>query len=279
MSLKKTLTLAGSDTSGGAGIQADLKTFQEHGVYGMTALTSIVAMDPNNGWKHNVTPIATETVDAQLECAFSVGLDAMKTGMLGSVEIVELGAKYMDQYKIKNIVIDPVMVCKGEDEVLLPETVDAARELLLPRALVTTPNLFEAWQLSKLGPIKTIEDMKKAAEKIYDLGAKNVVIKGGKQLPHDTAVDLFFDGDEFVLLETEKIDTTYNHGAGCTFAAAITANLANGLPVLEAVVKAKEFVSAAIQHGWKLNQFVGPVMHGAYNQFTEKTPVVKQMKM
>lgn len=278
MGLKKTLTLAGSDTSGGAGIQADLKTFQEHGTYGMNALTSIVAMDPNDSWKHNVFAIDGTAVDKQLECAFSVGIDAMKTGMLGSVEIVELGAKYIDQYGLKNVVIDPVMVCKGEDEVLLPETVDAARELLLPRALVTTPNLFEAWQLSGLGPIKAIDDMKAAAKKIHELGAKNVVIKGGKQLDHDKAVDLFYDGIEFVLLETEKIDTTYNHGAGCTFAAAITANLANGESVFDAVVKAKEFVAAAIKHGWKLNEFVGPVMHGAYIKFENERPVVTQVK-
>ncbi|AWI11664.1 MULTISPECIES: pyridoxine/pyridoxal/pyridoxamine kinase [Bacillaceae] len=277
MSLKKTLTLAGSDTSGGAGIQADLKTFQEHGTYGMTALTSIVAMDPNEGWKHNVFPIEANIVDKQLECAFSVGLDAMKTGMLGSVEIVQLGAKYIDQYSLKNVVIDPVMVCKGEDEVLLPETVDASRELLLPRALVTTPNLFEAWQLSKVGPIKTVADMKKAAEKIHALGAKNVVIKGGKALDHEKAVDLFYDGKEFVLLETEKIDTTYNHGAGCTFAAAITANLAKGEEVFTAVLKAKQFVAAAIRHGWKLNEFVGPVMHGAYNLFKDDVPEINQV--
>lgn len=278
MSLKKTLTLAGSDTSGGAGIQADLKTFQEYGTYGMNALTSIVAMDPNDNWHHNVFAIDGQAVNKQLECAFSVGIDAMKTGMLGSVEIVELGAKYIDQYGLKNVVIDPVMVCKGEDELLLPETVDAARELLLPRALVTTPNLFEAWQLSKLGPIRTIDDMKKAAEKIHELGAKNVVIKGGKALDHDKAVDLFYDGNAFVLLETEKVDTTYNHGAGCTFAAAITANLALGESVFDAVVKAKEFVSSAILKGWKLNEFVGPVMHGAYNRYPEERPVVTQVK-
>lgn len=279
MGLKKTLTLAGSDTSGGAGIQADLKTFQEHGTYGMTALTSIVAMDPKENWKHNVFPIDTNVVDKQLECAFSVGLDAMKTGMLGSVEIVELGAKYIDQYKLEKVVIDPVMVCKGEDEVLLPETVDASRELLLPRALVTTPNLFEAWQLSKEGPIRTIEDMKKAAAKIHDLGAKNVVIKGGKALDHDKAVDLFYNGKEFILLETEKIDTTYNHGAGCTFAAAVTARLAKGEDVLDAVLHAKQFVAAAIRHGWKLNEFVGPVMHGAFNEFKEDVPEINQVSV
>lgn len=269
MSLKKTLTLAGSDTSGGSGIQADLKTFQEHGTYGMTALTCIVTMDPNSGWKHNVFPVDTHVVEAQLECAFSVGLDAMKTGMLGSVEIVELGAKYIEQYKLNNVVIDPVMVCKGEDEVLLPETVDAARDLLVPKALIVTPNLFEAGQLSKLGSLKTIDDMKLAAKRIYELGAKNVVIKGGRALSHPKAVDLFYDGQAYVQFETDKLTTTYNHGAGCTFAAAITANLANGLTVYDAVYDAKKFVTAAIQHGWRLNEYVGPVMHGAYHKYSE----------
>lgn len=273
MSIQKTLTLAGSDTSGGSGIQADLKTFQEHGTYGMTAITCIVSMDPEAGWKHNVFPIDTAAVEAQLKCAFSVGLDAMKTGMLGSVDIVELGSKYIKKYDLNNVVIDPVMVCKGEDEVLLPETVDAARELLLPKAIITTPNLFEAGQLSKLGTLKTIDDMKHAAERIYELGAKNVVIKGGRALQHNKAVDLFYDGKSHVLLETDKLETSYNHGAGCTFAAAITANLANGEDIFNAVLHAKQFVTAAILHGWKLNEFVGPVMHGAYNRFSDSVSI------
>ncbi|MFI8687753.1 pyridoxine/pyridoxal/pyridoxamine kinase [Rossellomorea sp. NPDC077527] len=267
MTLKKTLTIAGSDTSGGAGIQADLKTFQEHGVYGMTALTTVVTMDPNNHWHHNVHPLSIDTLEAQLETVLSVGIDAMKTGMLGTVEIIELAAKKIDAFGLDKVVIDPVMVCKGEDEVLHPETTDAMREHLLQRATVVTPNLFEAGQLAQTGPIKTIDDMKEAAKKIHDLGAKNVVIKGGKQLRHDKALDLFYDGNEFTLLEEEKVETSYNHGAGCTFAAAITANLANGQDVKEAVQNAKSFVTAAIKHGFKLNEYVGPVMHGAYNRF------------
>ncbi|WGG45573.1 MULTISPECIES: pyridoxine/pyridoxal/pyridoxamine kinase [Rossellomorea] len=267
--MKKTLTIAGSDTSGGAGIQADLKTFQEHGVYGMTALTTVVTMDPNNHWHHNVHPLSIDTLEAQLETVLSVGVDAMKTGMLGTVEIIELAAKKIDAFGLNKVVIDPVMVCKGEDEVLHPETTDAMREHLLQRATVVTPNLFEAGQLAQTGPIKTIDEMKEAAKKIHDLGAKNVVIKGGKQLKHDKALDLFFDGNEFTLLEEEKVDTTYNHGAGCTFAAAITANLANGQDVKEAVTNAKSFVTAAIKHGFKLNEYVGPVMHGAYNRFNK----------
>ncbi|MBS4206857.1 pyridoxine/pyridoxal/pyridoxamine kinase [Bacillus sp. FJAT-50079] len=267
MTMKKTLTLAGSDSSGGAGIQADLKTFQENGVYGMTALTSIVTMDPNNGWNHEVFPIDVATVEKQLNTILSVGIDAMKTGMLGSVDIIELGARKMDEHQMANIVIDPVMVCKGEDEVLQPENTEAMRELLVPRATIVTPNLFEAWQLAKTGPIKTIDDMKEAAAKIHELGAKNVVIKGGVGIEHDKAVDLFYDGTDFTLFKEPKLETTYNHGAGCTFAAAITANLAKGKSVRDAVEAAKQFVTAAIEHGWKLNEYVGPVMHGAYSQY------------
>lgn len=263
--MKKTLTLAGSDSSGGAGIQADLKTFQEHGVYGMTALTSIVTMDPDNNWSHGVFPIDTSIVEQQLNTILSVGIDAMKTGMLGSVPIIELGAEKIDEHKLNNVVIDPVMVCKGEDEVLQPENTDAMRELLIPRALITTPNLFEAGQLARTGKIKSIDEMKQAAAKIIELGAKNVVIKGGSELEHEKAVDLFYDGKDYTLFESDKIDTTYNHGAGCTFAAAITANLANGKTVKDSVSLAKDFVTAAIKHGWKLNEYVGPVMHGAYN--------------
>ena len=267
MTMKKTLTLAGSDTSGGAGIAADLKTFQEHDVYGMTALTCIVTMNPE-GWNHHVTPIDLDLVNRQLDTILSVGVDAMKSGMLGSVDLIQLGAEKIDAYKINNFVLDPVMVCKGEDEVLQPENTDAMREYLLPRALVTTPNLFEASQLAQTKPLKSIEDMKQAALKIHELGAKNVVIKGGKALDHEKAIDLFYDGTDFEILEKEKVDTTYNHGAGCTFAAAITANLANGKSVKESVFAAKDFVTAAIANGWKLNEYVGPVMHGAYNKVT-----------
>ncbi|API92746.1 hydroxymethylpyrimidine/phosphomethylpyrimidine kinase [Virgibacillus pantothenticus] len=267
MTMKKTLTLAGSDSSGGAGIQADLKTFQEHDVYGMTALTSIVTMNPD-GWSHHVSPIDVSIVEKQLDTILSVGVDAMKTGMLGSFDIIELGAKKIEAYHLSNYVLDPVMVCKGDDEVLQPENTDAMRELLLPHAVITTPNLFEAGQLAQTGPIRTLDDMKQAAVKIHELGAKHVVIKGGKAFYHEKAIDLFYDGQEFTVLEEDKINTSYNHGAGCTFAAAITANLAKGRSVKDSVTAAKNFVTAAIKHGWKLNEYVGPVRHGAYNKYT-----------
>lgn len=267
MTLKKTLTIAGSDTSGGAGIAADLKTFQEHGTYGMTAITVIVTMDPDNNWSHGVYSLPIDVLKMQIKTALSTGIDAIKTGMLSTEEIIKIAGNAISESGLSHVVIDPVMVCKGEDEVLNPGTVDAMVEFLLPKAEIVTPNLFEAGQLAGTKTPKTIEDMKAVAVKIHALGARNVVIKGGKQLEHDKAVDLFYDGKTFTLLEAEKTGTTYNHGAGCTFAAAITANLANGLDVKEAVVEAKKFVSAAIANGWKLNEHVGPVMHGAKSRF------------
>jgi len=266
MSLKKILTIAGSDTSGGAGIQADLKTFQEHGTYGMTALTVVVTMDPIN-WNHSVYSLPIDVLKAQIATAVSTGIDAIKTGMLSTEEVIETAGNAIAESKLQKVVIDPVMICKGDDEVLNPGTVDAMIEHLLPNALVITPNLFEAGQLAGTGIPKSIEEMKIAAEKIHALGAKNVFIKGGKALSHDTAADLLYDGKTFTLLEAKKSDNHYNHGAGCTVAAAISANLANGMNVIEAVTEAKKFVTAAISNGWKLNEFVGPVLHGAKNKF------------
>ncbi|CAM4178723.1 hydroxymethylpyrimidine/phosphomethylpyrimidine kinase [Bacillus cereus] len=274
MTLNKALTIAGSDTSGGAGIQADLKTFQELGVYGMTSLTTIVTMDPHNGWAHNVFPIPASTLKPQLETTIEgVGVDALKTGMLGSVEIIEMVAKTIEKHNFKNVVVDPVMVCKGADEALHPETNDCLRDVLVPKALVVTPNLFEAYQLSGV-KINSLEDMKEAAKKIHALGAKYVLIKGGSKLGTETAIDVLYDGETFDLLESEKIDTTNTHGAGCTYSAAITAELAKGKTVKEAVKTAKEFITAAIRHSFKINEYVGPTHHGAYRKFVAPKELV-----
>lgn len=266
MTLKKILTIAGSDTSGGAGIQADLKTFQEHGTYGMTALTVVVTMDPAT-WSHSVYSLPIDVLKSQIKTAVSTGIDAIKTGMLSTEEVIATAGNAIRESELSTVVIDPVMVCKGEDEVLNPGTVDAMIEHLLPRELVVTPNLFEAGQLAGTGTPKSLDEMKEAAKKIHAHGAKNVFIKGGKGLKSDTAADLLYDGQAFTLYEAEKSENHYNHGAGCTVAAAITANLANGLDVKDAVGEAKKFVTAAIANGWQLNDFVGPVYHGAKNKF------------
>lgn len=265
MALKKTLTIAGSDTSAGAGMQADLKTFQELGTYGIVALTSIVTMDKKS-WSHDVTPIPFDVFEKQLETAISIGPDAVKTGMLGTQEIIKRAGDAYVESGADYFVVDPVMVCKGENEVLNPGNTDAMIEYLLPKATVVTPNLFEAGQLANLGTLKSIEDMKKAAEIIHEQGAKHVIIKGGKALDQDKSYDLYYDGQKFYQLTTDMFQQSYNHGAGCTFAAATTAYLANGKSPKEAVIAAKAFVASAIKNGWKMNDFVGPVDHGAYNR-------------
>lgn len=265
MALKKTLTIAGSDTSAGAGMQADLKTFQELGTYGIVALTSIVTMDKKS-WSHDVTPVPFDVFEKQLETAISIGPDAVKTGMLGTQEIIKCAGDAYVESGADYFVVDPVMVCKGENEVLNPGNTDAMIEYLLPKATVVTPNLFEAGQLANLGTLKSIEDMKKAAEVIHEQGAKHVIIKGGKALDQDKSYDLYYDGQKFYQLTTDMFQQSYNHGAGCTFAAATTAYLANGKSSKEAVIAAKAFVASAIKNGWKMNDFVGPVDHGAYNR-------------
>lgn len=267
MTLNKTLTIAGSDASGGAGLEADLKTFQEYNTYGMAAVTVIATMDPDHYWAHDVYTLPTEVLHAQLKTAFSTGIDAVKTGMLSTEEVIKTVGQVLAQAHTPNVVIDPVMVCKGEDEVLNPGNVEAMKQYLLPYALMTTPNLFEAGQLASMKTPKTLEEVKIAAKKIMALGVPHVVIKGCQGSQPHYAADLYYDGQQFILFETPKVDTTYNHGAGCTFAAAITANLANGKTVEEAVIAAKAFAAAGITHGWQLNQYVGPVLHGASSQF------------
>ncbi|MCL1886064.1 MAG: pyridoxine/pyridoxal/pyridoxamine kinase [Dehalococcoidia bacterium] len=262
--MKKTLSLAGSDSSGGAGIQADLKTFQELGVYGMTALTVMVAMDPHNNWNHQVFPVALEIIKAQLTTIIDgVGVDALKTGMLPTSDIIELAAYTVKKHDLKNVVVDPVMVCKGAGEPLNPENTDCYKKALIPLATVVTPNIFEASQLSGIGTITTVEHMKEAAQIIRQIGVECVVIKGGKGIEHNSAVDVVYDGKAFEVLESDRIDTSNTHGAGCTFSAAITAELAKGVPVSEAIKAAKGFITSAIRHSFVLNQFVGVLNHSA----------------
>lgn len=257
----KALTIAGSDTSGGAGIQADLKTFQEHSIYGLAALTVMVAQNPKD-WAHDVFPIDLPTIEAQIDTVLGgIGVNATKTGMLPNEEIIFLVAKKLKQYDVKNIVIDPVMVCKGTDEVVNPVSVNAYKEALLPLATITTPNIYEAAQLSDVRPIDSMDKIKEAAKIIHSFGAKNVLIKGGTKLGTKHATDIFYDGKDFLVLEVPIIESTFTHGAGCTLAAAITANLAMGRTPQEAVTNGKKYVTETIQQGFKLNKFVGVVNH------------------
>jgi pyridoxine kinase len=256
----KIATIAGSDASGGAGLEADLKTFAEYGLYGMAAVTLIATMDPARDWAHNVFPVEEAALRAQLETVFKgVGPVAVKSGMLGTFYAVELTREYIAGGGVTRYVLDPVMVCKGAGEALNPELNAAVAEKLLPLAEVTTPNLFEAEQLSGIAAITTVDQMKEAAKIIAGKGARLVFIKGGAKLPgQKTAVDLFYDGKNFELVEGELIDTRWNHGAGCTTAAAITAGLARGLSARDAVLLAKRFITGSLKNSFALNQWVGP---------------------
>ena len=263
--LRKAMTIAGSDTSGGAGMAADLKTFEELNVYGMTALTVIVAQNPHNNWDHEIYPIDIKIVEKQLETILAgIGIDAMKTGMLGSAELVELVARTIDRFQLRNVVIDPVMVCKGIDTIMVPDAAAAIKELLIKRADVITPNTLEAAYLADMPQVKSLEEIKEAAGKIKELGAKYVVIKGGERMENDEAIDVLYDGKEYTEMAVKKIYPSYNHGAGCTYSAAITAGLDNGMPVPEAVQQAKSFITAALQHSFVLNKFSGCTNHTAF---------------
>ncbi len=259
----KVATIAGSDASGGAGLEADLKTFQEYGLYGMTAVTLIATMDPDNNWGHGVFPIAEDVLREQLKTIFKgVGVSAAKSGMLGTEYAVKLTQEFISEYNVENYVLDPVMVCKGADEALNPELNNSVAEKLLPLCKVVVPNLFEAGQLSGLGAPKTIEEIESCAKAIHEKGAKNVFIKGGSKLastePSENAIDIFFDGNIMHKIESPLIDTNWTHGAGCTTAAAITAGLARDLSVKEAVELAKKFITKSLQASFALNKWVGP---------------------
>lgn len=261
----KAMTIAGSDTSGGAGMEADLKTFQELGVYGMTALTCIVAQNPRKDWNHEIYPLELSVIEKQIiTICEGIGCDAMKTGMLGSAALVELVAGTIDKYALKNVVIDPVMVCKGIDAIMVPEAAAAIKEVLVRRAMVITPNLLEAAYLADLPAVVSLEDMKEAAGRIHELGAKYVVMKAGDRFTGAEALDLLYDGKYFVVQRHPKLENCFNHGAGCTFSAAITANLAKGLTVQEAVDATEKFIAAALAGSFRLNQYAGATRHCAW---------------
>jgi len=254
------LTIAGSDSGGGAGIQADLKTFHHFGVYGTSALTLITAQ--NTLGVREVQLLRPELVAKQIEAvAGDFELCAAKTGALGSEELIEAVAASVSEHAIPNLVVDPVMISKHGDRLLGKGAVDALQHLLLPRAALITPNLHEAAKL--LGrPVESEDQMRDAARSVHDLGAAAVLVKGG-QLPGEEAVDLFYDGAEFVRLVAPRIDTPHTHGTGCTYSAAITALLARGETLVDAVRQAKDFISRAIASAPGLGHGHGPVNHWA----------------
>ena len=256
--MKKILTIAGSDSSGGAGMQADLRTFAKHDLYGFSALTVIVTMDPKE-WTHGVYPIEVPVIEAQINTALNgVGVDAIKLGMLPTPEIIEKVASHLDTWSSKvPVVVDPVMVCKG-NKPLFPEHGEAIKNNLIKYAAVTTPNLFEAAQLADMEEITNYDEAKEAAKRIFALGCKAVAITNvGRLMEPKTSGDLFYDGNEFILMEGDFIDTHHTHGLGCTFAAHVASNLCKGFSPRESVFEAKEAIKKGIKQHWAMNQFVG----------------------
>lgn len=251
------LTIAGSDSGGGAGIQADLKTFSALGVYGASAITAITAQ--NTQQVTDVLELPPGLVAAQIDAVVSdIGVDAVKTGMLASAAIIEAVAAKVREHALAPLVVDPVMVAKSGDRLLREDAIDALRTQLLPLATVVTPNVPEAEVL--VGhTIASWEETREAAREIVALGAQAVVLKGGHR--EGPATDLFYDGVSFREYTAVRVETTSTHGTGCTFASAIAASLAKGSDLRPAVAAAKAYVTRALQSAYPLGHGHGPVHH------------------
>jgi len=261
--LSKAMTIAGSDSGGGAGIQADLKTFASLGVYGTSALTAVTAQ--NTLGVMEVFELPPAIVAAQMDAIlFDIGTDATKTGMLSSSQIIQVVTDKVTQHGLHNLVVDPVMIAKGGDRLLREEAIEALVNLLIPLATVVTPNLPEAAVL--IGrKVDSLEDARQAAKDIVSMGARSAVVKGG-HLEGD-AIDVFYDGKSLREFSAVRLDTKNTHGTGCTFASAITAGLARGIAIEQAVGQAKEYVTEAIRNAWPIGGG-----HGPLNHFYERWP-------
>jgi len=258
--LARALTIAGSDSGGGAGIQADLKTFHQLGVYGMSALTAITAQ--NTLGVAAVYPLSVEAVAQQIEEVLrDIGTDALKTGMLFDAAIITTVAEKIRQHDVKHVVVDPVMVAKGGAKLLQDEAIEALKTQLLPLAMVVTPNLPEAECLTGMA-IKDLPDMQEAAVLIHRMGPKYVIVKGG-HLEDDQITDLLYDGEQFHMFGHQRVHTRHTHGTGCTFSAALTAQLAKGTDIITAVEQAKRFIIQAIATAPQLGGGHGPTNHWA----------------
>jgi hydroxymethylpyrimidine/phosphomethylpyrimidine kinase len=256
--MRTVLTIAGSDSSAGAGIQADLKTFAALGVYGTSVITALTAQNTREVTAVHEAP--TEFIGAQIDTVVKdIRPDAVKTGMLSSAAIIDAVAEKIRQHGLANVVVDPVMVAKSGARLLREDAVEALREGLLPLADVVTPNIPEAEAL--VGhELRTYLQIHEAAREIREMGPRNVVVKGGHR-EGETVVDVLFDGNEIHECSGPRIDTTSTHGTGCTFASAIAANLALGETIVEAVRLAREYLEGALRHAYPLGHGHGPVNH------------------
>ena len=255
--IPRAMTIAGSDSGGGAGIQADLKTFAALGVYGTSVLTAITAQNTQHVTAVSELPI--DLIEAQIDAVLSdIGTDAVKTGMLSSSAIIEAVAGNLKEHGLTELVVDPVMVAKGGDRLLQEEAVEALRTTLIPLAKVVTPNRHEAEVLVGR-EIEDLDGARDAAKEIVAMGAGAVVVKGGHL--DGPATDILFDGKEFRAFTAQRIATTSTHGTGCTFASATAAGLAKGMSVRESVGAAKKYVTEAIRSAFPVGRGHGPLNH------------------
>jgi hydroxymethylpyrimidine/phosphomethylpyrimidine kinase len=251
------LTIAGSDSGGGAGIQADLKTFAAHGVFGTSAITAVTAQ--NSLGIALAVALAPELVVAQIDAVVSdFGADAVKIGMLSTADIVVAVADALVRHQLTNIVLDPVMVATSGESLLDASATGLLRSRLLPLAAVVTPNTAEAAALTGL-PVRTVADLRAAAARLIEYGARAAVVTGGHL--DGPAIDVFYDGQTFLELTADRIDSRHTHGTGCTFSAAIAARLALGDDLVTATQSAKRYVTYAIQHAPGLGHGRGPLGH------------------
>ena len=257
MNIRKALTIAGSDSGAGAGIQADLKTFAAHGVYGTSAITAITAQ--NTIGVTAVLAVNAKFVGAQIDAILAdIGAHAVKTGMLANAAIIGMVANKIRHHRLKNIVVDPVMVATSGDLLIEKSAVAALRSKLVPLASVVTPNIPEAEVLTGM-KLRNAEEIREAAIRIFKMGAKTVLIKGGHL--KGSAMDLFYDGKNFTALNAPRIRTKNTHGTGCTLSAAIAANLAKGQNVEAAVTNAKRYITDALRHSYRIGSGHSPVHH------------------
>lgn len=253
------LTIAGSDSGGGAGIQADLRTFAFHQVHGASALTCVTAQNTLGVSRVDALPPAA--VVAQIDAVVAdIGVQAVKTGMLLNAEIIAAVAAQLRQWQLTPLVVDPVMVSRTGAQLINDDAIVALRQQLIPKALILTPNRYEAQILSGQ-EILTLEHMQTAARQIHRLGPQAVLVKGGGMGGELRGVDVWFDGDRLEVLQTKTVATANTHGTGCTLSAAIAANLALGQDLLPAVKAAKDYVTQALEFSLDLGQGQGPVGH------------------
>jgi hydroxymethylpyrimidine/phosphomethylpyrimidine kinase len=256
--VRTALTIAGSDSGGGAGIQADLKTFAAHGVYGTSAITAVTAQ--NTLGVTMFEAVSADLVTAQIEAVVAdIGADAAKTGMLANAAIVEAVSAAVQELDIPFLVVDPVMIAKSGDRLIDDEAVGAMKTELLRQAFVVTPNIPEAEVLSGIS-IARDEDRREAARRIATIGVTAVVIKGG-HFPSDDITDLLYEGGEFVEFRQPRVPGRHTHGTGCTFAAAITSHLAMGRTLRDAIPLAQRYVAEAIRQAPDVGKGTGPMNH------------------